>query len=127
VLTSAIAAVSKEHSATRKMSDDAFMGWVVKTASVAGSPMVANPQLDNGRLKLDLNGESLAPAALNLDKFAKINDGLVARCGCDARTDVGVGANDLPAYVVRLDPETQRSEVLILLSGASIGPTVSMR
>ncbi len=127
MLGSAIATLKREHADARKMSDAAFKRWVVETATVDGKPMVQDPRLEHGRLKLDLAEPSLASAALNLDKFAQINDVVVARCGCDARTDVGIGSGDLPAYVVRLDPETRSSEVLILLSGANIGSPVSMR
>jgi hypothetical protein len=129
VLGSAIAALRREHAEVRKMNDAAFKRWVVKTASVDGKPLVSDPRLERGRLKLDLIEPNLSSAALNLDKFALINDAVVARCGCDGRTDVGVGSGDLPAYVVRLDAETRSSEVLILLSGANIGPapSVSMR
>jgi hypothetical protein len=129
VLGSAIASLKREHADARKMNDAAFKRWVVKTATVDGKPLVSDPQLEHGRLKLDLIEPNLSAAALNLDKFALINDVVVARCGCDGRTDVGVGTGDLPIYVVRLDPETRGSEVLILLSGANLGPTpgLSMR
>jgi hypothetical protein len=122
VLGSAIASLKREHADARKMNDSAFKDWVVKTATVDGKPLVSDPRLKRGRLKLDLIEPNLSVAALNLDKFALINDAVVARCGCDGRTDVGVGTGDLPAYVVRLDPETRGSEVLILLSGANLGP-----
>jgi len=127
VLVSAIATLRREHAEARKMNDTAFKRWVVKTATVNGKPLVADPRLERGRLKLDLIEPDLSSAALNLDRFALINDAVVARCGCDGRTDIGLGTNDLPAYVVRLDPETRSSEVLILLSGENIGPGVSMR
>ena len=130
VLGSAIATLKRSHADARKMNDAAFKSWVVQTATVDGKPLVSDPRLEHGRLKLDLIEPNLSTAAaLNLDKFALINDAVVARCGCDARTDVGVGSGDLPAYVVRLDPETRGSEVLILLSGANLGPAsgVSMR
>src|SRR5215472_10761839 len=123
-VTTAITSLQREHADTRKMNDREFLDWVVKTTTIDGAPMVSDPHLEKGHLKLALNG--LAPAALNLDKFASINDAVIARCACDGRTDVGVGSNDLPAYVVRLDPEIGRSEVLILLSGEQIGPRISM-
>jgi len=126
VLGSAIATLRRQHADARKMNDAAFKLWVVKTATVDGKPLVSDPRLEHGRLKLDLIENDLSAAALNLDKFALINDVVVARCGCDGRTDVGVGTGDLPAYVVRLDPETRSSEVLILLSGANLGPAPSV-
>jgi len=128
-LGSAIATLKRTHADARKMNDAAFKHWVVQTATVDGKPLVSDPRLEHGRLKLDLIEPNLSAAALNLDKFALINDTVVARCGCDGRTDVGVGTGDLPAYVVRLDPETRSSEVLILLNGANLGPApgVSLR
>lgn len=123
----AIAALKREHAQTCKMNDAAFKQWVVKTATVEGKPLVSDPRLNHGRLKLDLVQPDLAVAALNLDKFATINDAVIARCACDGRTDIGLGTNDFPAYVVRLDPETRQSEVLILLSGEKIGQQVSTR
>ena len=125
-LGTAIATLRRQHADARKMNDAAFKLWVVKTASVDGKPLVSDPRLEHGRLKLDLIETDLSAAAVNLDKFALINDVVVARCGCDGRTDVGVGTGDLPAYVVRLDPETRSSEVLILLSGANLGPAPSV-
>jgi hypothetical protein len=127
MLGHAIAAIKREHRDARKMSDAAFQRWVVKTATADGTEMVREPQLDEGKLTLDLARPSLGWAALNLDKFAQINDAVVARCGCNARTDIGIGKGNLPAYMVRLDAETRQSEVLILLSGERIGPSVSLR
>src|SRR5262249_46676053 len=86
---------------------------------------VYDPRLKRASLKLDLRETRLGPAALSLDRFAQINDAMIARCGCDARTEIGIGSGGLPAYVVRLDPETQRSEVLILLSGENLGSPVA--
>jgi hypothetical protein len=127
-LKSAISQLQRENSHAGRMSDDKFRNWVVATATVAGMPMVTDPELgDDGILHLSIAEDSLPIAALHLDRFAAINDGLAARCGCDARTDVGLGRNAFPAYVARVDPENRRSEVLILISGASIAPRISSR
>ena len=69
-----------------------------------------------GRNVLDLwiPGTQMTTAALNLDRFAHINDAMVARCHCSAKTNVASEENGLPAYVVRLDTETSHSQVLIL-------------
>jgi hypothetical protein len=110
------------------LSDGKFHAWILDTATIAGVPMVESSELRAHRiLRLRIADNSLPIVALHLDKFAEINDALAARCGCDARTDVGVGPNDFPAYAARLDPENQRSEVLILISGASITQRISRR
>ncbi len=127
VLNGAVAALKRENPDARRMSEAAFKRWVIETATFDGNSMAHAPHLEHGRLKLDLPQPALASAALNLDRLAQINDAVVARCGCDAKTEVGLGANDLPAYVVRLDPEIRHSEVLILLSGARIGSRASLR
>ncbi|MGO9454764.1 MAG: hypothetical protein ACLQDV_27515 [Candidatus Binataceae bacterium] len=126
-LGSAVAELRREHPDVRKMSAVRFERWVVAAATVDGTPLVRDPKLGKGLLKLELSEPDLPAAALNLDKFAAINDAVVARCGCDARTDIGLGTGGLPAYVVRLDAENHRSEVLILLTGESIGLRVTMR
>jgi hypothetical protein len=123
----AIAGLKKEHRVVRAMSDAEFHKWIVETATVQGQPFIINPHFHDGVLRLTVPAHARHAAALNLDKFAKINDAAVARCGCNARTNVSVGAGAFPAYVARLDPQEERSEVLILLSGESIGPRVSMR
>jgi hypothetical protein len=123
----AIAGLRKQHPGVHGMSDAEFHKWIVETATVQGRAIAVNPRFHDGVLRLSVPAEALHAAALNLDKFAKINDAAVARCGCDAHTNVGVGAGAFPAYVARLDLEEERSEVLILLSGESIGPRVSMR
>jgi len=126
-LVSAIAKLRRQYPNARRMNVAVFERWVIATATVDGTPLVRDPRLSKGLLQLDLSEPDLPVAALHLDKFAAINDAFVARCGCNARTDVALGTGSLPAYVVRLDTENHRSEVLILLSGESIGPRVSMR
>lgn len=127
-LKGAISTLQKENAHAGRMSDDKFRDWVIETATVAGTPMVDDPEIGgNGVLHLAIAEGSLPIAALHLDRFATINDGLAARCGCDARTDIGLGRSALPAYVARLDPENRRSEVLILISGARIAPRISSR
>jgi hypothetical protein len=123
----AIAALRSQNREVRAMSDAAFHEWIVKTATVGGEPIAVEPRFHAGILRLTVPPDALHAAALNLDRFAIINDAAVARCNCDAHTNVGLGPDAFPAYIARLDPQEQRSEVLILLSGRSIGPRVSMR
>lgn len=123
----AIAKLRNENRQIRAMSEREFHAWIVKTATVDGRSIAVEPRFHHGILRLTVPAGELHTAALNLDRFVRINDAAVARCNCSARTNVGIGARAFPAYVARLSPQEQRSEVLILLSGARIGPQVSTR
>jgi hypothetical protein len=123
----AIASLRSQHREIRAMSDAAFHEWIVKTATVSGQVIAVEPRFHAGILRLTVPADSLHAAALNLDRFAKINDAAIARCNCAAHTNVGIGPGAFPAYIARLDPQERRSEVVILLSGRSIGPSISMR
>ena len=113
-LGAAIAEARKNHPDVHKMDQQQFTQWVEKTATVAGTPLASNVQLKDTTLTLSIGEPNLQLAALNLDRFARINDAMVARCGCDARTNVAVAETGFPAYFIRLDPETKMSEVMIL-------------
>ena len=76
--------------------------------------MVSNVEIGKRTVDLWLDDHQLSNAALNLDRFARVNDGLVARCHCNARTKVALKDSGLPAYLVRLDAASHQSEVLIL-------------
>jgi hypothetical protein len=113
----AIVQARRLYPATRSMREKAFVAWVMKETTVNGRPMLSGAVM-HGRDELELYtpGAELHTAALNIDRFAKINDALVARCGCDGRTNVALSGSRLPLYLIRLDSETRRSEVLILPS-----------
>jgi hypothetical protein len=113
----AISEARKKHRNVVKMDQTQFTEWVVKTATVSGTPLVANVELKDATLKLFIDDANLQLAALSLDRLATINDGMAARCGCDARTNVAVAGTGFPAYFIRLDPETRMSEVMILPRG----------
>jgi hypothetical protein len=123
----AIAALRTQNREVRSMSEAAFKEWIVKTATVGGLKIGDEPRFHAGVLRLTVPADALHAAALNLDRFATINDAAIARCNCDAHTNVGIGPGAFPAYIARLDPQERRSEVVILLSGRSIGPSISMR
>jgi hypothetical protein len=76
--------------------------------------MFSSVALTDKELNLAIRRQELHVASLKLDRLSDINDATVARCGCDGRTNVGVAETNFPLYLVRLDPETQRSEVLIM-------------
>jgi hypothetical protein len=113
-LANAIGAVSKQYPSMRKMSKEQFANWVAKEGNVEGASMFSSIALMDQEVTLSVKKSDLHEAALKLDRIANINDATVARCGCDGRTNVGVAETNFPLYLVRLDPETKRSEVLIL-------------
>lgn len=113
-LTDAIAEVRKQYPAMKSMSKSEYLEWVAKQGTVGQTRMFSAVSLKDSTTTLAVRRAEVQSAALNLDRLTRINDALVARCGCDARTNVGIAETDFPLYLVRLDPETQRSEVLIL-------------
>ena len=78
---------------------------------------MSSVEVKDSTLNLSVDEANLPVAALSLDRLATINDAMVARCGCDARTNVAVSETGFPAYFIRLDPETRMSEVMILPRG----------
>ncbi len=116
-LAGAIAAARKRHPTVAKMNKTLFTKWVVATSTVSGTALVSSVALSDSSLSLAVNEANLPVAALSLDRLATINDAMVARCGCDARTNVAVAETGFPAYFIRLDPETKMSEVMILPRG----------
>lgn len=113
-LAAAIESMRKQYPAMRKMSTEEFMGWIAKQGNIDGTKMFSSVALKDKELELAIARPELQIASLKLDRLSTINDATVARCGCDGRTNVGVAETNFPLYLVRLDPETQRSEVLIL-------------
>ncbi len=113
-LAAAIAAVRKQNPSMRKMKKDEFILWVAKQGNVAGTAMFSSVALKDNELDLAIRRQELQAASLKLDRLSAINDATIARCGCNGRTNVGLAETNFPLYLVRLDPETQRSEVLIM-------------
>jgi hypothetical protein len=116
-LGAAVAAARKNHPIVSKMDKHQFAQWVEKTATVSGTPLASSVEMSDTTLTLLISEANLRIAALSLDRLAAINDAMVARCGCDARTNVAVAETGFPAYFIRLDPETRMSEVMILPRG----------
>ncbi len=113
-LAAAIASVRRQYPSMRKMTKPEFVLWVAKQGSVAGTAMFSSVALKSAELDLAVRRQEIKMASLQLDRLSTINDATIARCGCDGRTNVGIAETNFPLYLVRLDPETQRSEVLIL-------------
>jgi hypothetical protein len=116
-LGAAISEARKNHPNVKKMDQSQFAGWVAKTTTVSGTQIVSKIEIKDSTVKLFVDDANLQIAALSLDRLATINDGMAARCGCDARTNVAVAETGFPAYFIRLDPETKMSEVMILPRG----------
>ena len=116
-LGTAISEARKNHPTVAKMSPSQFNQWVVTTSTVSGTALVSGVEVKGSTLNLSVDEANLPVAALSLDRLATINDAMVARCGCDARTNVAVSETGFPAYFIRLDPETRLSEVMILPRG----------
>jgi hypothetical protein len=116
-LGAAIAEARKNHPTVAKMNPSQFNRWVVTTSTVSGTALVSGVEVRDKTLNLSVDEANLPVAALSLDRLATINDAMVARCGCDARTNVAVSETGFPAYFIRLDPETRLSEVMILPRG----------
>lgn len=116
-LAVAISEARKNHPHVAKMNPSQFKRWVVTTSTVSGTALVSSVEVRDSTLNLSVDDANLPVAALSLDRLATINDAMVARCGCDARTNVAVAETGFPAYFIRLDPETRMSEVMILPRG----------
>jgi hypothetical protein len=113
-LAPAISEITREYPKLRTMDETAFRQWIEEKTTISGIRMVSSVEVSKQVLRLWIPSTQMSTAALNLDRFANINDAMVARCHCDGRTNVAAAESGLPAYLVRLDPETRRSEVLIL-------------
>jgi hypothetical protein len=96
------------------MSDRQFRHWVEKNMTIGGITIVSNIEIGKRAVGLWLGDDQINNAALNLDRFVRVNNGLVVRCRCNGRTKVALKESGLPAYLVRLDTANRQSEVLIL-------------
>jgi hypothetical protein len=109
-----IASLRKRYKLVHRMSKSAFLHWVAEQGTVNGTPIYSEVSLSQSVLKLAVRGSDLPAASLNLIRFTTVNDAMAARCGCDARTEVGVAETRFPLYVVTLNPAVGGSEALIL-------------
>ncbi len=110
-IATATAQVKGTFRSERKMNERAFAEWIETTVKGAGEPHAV---IARDRVVLWIAASELPLAARNLDTFTRVNDVLSARCGCLGRTDVAVVETRLPAFLVRLDVESRRSEVIVL-------------
>jgi hypothetical protein len=113
-LAATLAQLSHHFPHLRHMSDLQFRQWVERNMTVGGLTMVSKVEIGKRAVGLWLADDQIDNAALNLDRFARVNDGLVVWCRCNGRTKVALQESGLPAYLVRLDTADRQSEVLIL-------------
>jgi hypothetical protein len=106
----------------RHVSDLQFRHWVESNMTVGGLTMVSNVEIGKRAVGLSLADDQIDNAALHLDRFARVNDGLVVRCRCNGHTKVALQESGLPAYLVRLDTADRQSEVLILYQPLTRSP-----
>jgi hypothetical protein len=110
----AIGKLSHEYRGLKGMDQEQFRQWIEQLMMVSGTPIASSVAIGKRTVDLWIDDAQLDRAALNLDRFIRVNDGLVARCRCDGRTQVSIRDSGVPAYLVRLDPESHQSEVIIL-------------
>ncbi|HXZ87195.1 MAG TPA: hypothetical protein VEF07_01410 [Candidatus Binataceae bacterium] len=113
-LSSAIAELRRRNPGARAMDQKQFVRWVAGRGAVDGKPFLTDVALDGDELKLAVPSSRIGTAALSLDRFAAIEDAMIARCGCDAKTNVADAETHFPLYLVRLRGDTGQSEVLVL-------------
>ncbi len=116
-LRPAISTLSRENPHLRNLSRREFERWVRRELTVNGQPLVTSLAVKGSTLHLWVPESAMPVLALNLERLSRVNDGMAVWCGCDARTDVGMSGTQLPAYLLRLDPDTARSQVLVLGPG----------
>lgn len=113
-LTPAIATMERRYPEMRKMNDAAFSQWVMRHTTVDGAPLVSAVSVARDHMHLTVADNRLADVRFNLNRFTRINDAMVARCRCDGHTAIDLAGSGLPAFLLRLDPETRQSEVLVM-------------
>lgn len=113
-LVTTIAQARKDHPDVRHMNDAQFERWVQADLTLSGRPVASQVRVKQSKLTFSIDDADLPLVALNLDKLSTANDALTARCGCGARTEIAVAETGFPVYIIRLDPETRMSEVMIL-------------
>lgn len=105
----ATATLEREYRKVASLGAAQFQTWIREAVPEANRLSAAED-----RVSIWIAQSSLSAAMRHLDRFARVNDALAARCRCVARTDVGVIDTGLPAFLVRFDVEARRSEILLL-------------
>jgi len=112
-LSSAIAELRRRNPKARAMDQKQFLRWIAAREAVDGKSFLTDVALEGDELELAVPSSRIATAALSLDRLAAIEDAMIARCGCDAKTNVANAETHFPLYLVRLKGDTGQSEVLV--------------
>jgi hypothetical protein len=122
-VASVIAQLANEYPQAKTMSELDFTHWVIAASIVSNKSVVSSLRIKEDTLDLLVSKDDLRTVATNLYRFVRINDAFAARCGCDARTNIGIADVGFPAYLFRLDPEERTSKILIAIGAPAVGPT----
>ena len=114
-VTPLIAKLAKKYPQAKMTSETDFSHWVIAVTTVSNKSIISNLTAKGDTLDLLVLEHDLPAVMSNLYEFVRINDMLAARCGCDARTNVGVAELGFPVYLFRLDPEESTSKILIAM------------
>src|SRR5262249_45718982 len=98
-LAALITQLAKQYPQAKTLSEPEFVRWTIATATVSDEAVVASLTIKGDALDVLVLERDLPTVATNLNRFVRINDVLAARCGCDARTNVGIADIRLPAYL----------------------------
>ncbi len=118
-----ITELAKEYPQAKTLSEPDFVRWTIAAATVSNESVVASLTIKGDALDVLVPERDLPTVATNLYRFVRINDVFAARCGCDARTNVGIVDVGFPAYLFRLDPEERTSKVLIAMGERTLALT----
>jgi hypothetical protein len=118
-----ITELAKEYPEAKTLSEPDFARWTIAAATVSNESVVASLTIKGDALDVLVLERDLPTVATNLYRFVRINDVFAARCGCDARTNVGIVDVGFPAYLFRLDPEERTSKVLIAMGERTLALT----
>jgi hypothetical protein len=119
-----ITQLAKQYPQAKTLSEPDFVRWTIATATVSDESVVASLTIRGDVLDVLVLEHDLPTVATNLNRFVRINEVFAARCGCDARTNVGLGDVGFPAYLFRLDPEERTSKILITIGGPPVDLTL---
>jgi hypothetical protein len=118
-----ITELAKEYPQAKTLSDPDFTRWTIAAATDSDESVIASLTIKGDALDVLVPERDLPTVATNLYRFVRINDVFAARCGCDARTNVGIADVGFPAYLFRLDPEERTSKVLIAMGERALALT----